>query len=126
MTTPIRIILTFFAVTASICSFLFVPVFLLPWAHLKKPYNLLVALIFAAGVGVFLWRKSGSISDSHAKYILLGGILFGAIGFISGFIGPILLDPSANLGPLLGIFITGPLGFLVGITGGGIYGLIKK
>jgi hypothetical protein len=34
--------------------------------------------------------------------------------------------PDANQGPLLGIFITGPLGFVAGCIGGGIYGLMKK
>jgi hypothetical protein len=126
MKTPIRIILTFFAVTASYCTFLFVPVFLLPWAHIKKPFNLFLALILAAGIGVFFWKKSGKISDSHATNVLLGGIVVGGIGFISGFFGPIIFNPSSNQGPMLGIFITGPVGFLVGLIGGGIYGLIKK
>ena len=40
------------------------------------------------------------------------------IGFIGGFFSPILLDPGANQGPLLGIFFTGPLGFVVGAIGG--------
>ena len=37
----------------------------------------------------------------------------GGIAFAAGFIGPVLLSDS-NLGPLLGIFVTGPIGFLVG------------
>ena len=45
---------------------------------------------------------------------ILGTAWFiGAISFLVGFIGPILFSTS-NLGPLLGIFITGPLGFLMG------------
>jgi hypothetical protein len=71
-------------------------------------------------------KKSGKVSNSLATYIIKGGIIVGAIGFIAGYIGPIIFTPSANQGPLLGIFITGPLGFLVGLIGGGIYGLIKK
>ena len=41
-------------------------------------------------------------------------LLFGAVGFLAGFLGPIVLNPEANQGPLLGIFITGPLGLLLG------------
>jgi energy-converting hydrogenase Eha subunit B len=37
-----------------------------------------------------------------------------------GFFGPLVLAPEANQGPLLGIFITGPLGFILG----GVIGLI--
>lgn len=45
--------------------------------------------------------------------------LVGLIGFVVGFFGPILVTPEANQGPLLGIFITGPLGFLLGLLIGG-------
>ena len=45
---------------------------------------------------------------------LLYGISLGGIGFVCGFFGPVLLNPSANQGPLLGIFISGPIGCLIG------------
>jgi hypothetical protein len=44
----------------------------------------------------------------------IGGILFAA-----GFFGPLLLS-SSNLGPLLGIFVTGPLGALLGVWVGAL------
>jgi hypothetical protein len=40
-------------------------------------------------------------------------VCVGGISFAAGFFGPLLLSQS-NLGPLLGIFITGPLGALAG------------
>jgi len=52
--------------------------------------------------------------------ILTGAVLLGGIGFCAGFFGPIIFTPEANQGPLLGIFITGPLGFLFG----GIFGFV--
>jgi hypothetical protein len=42
----------------------------------------------------------------------------GGIGFVGGFFGPMLFAPSANQGPMLGIFITGPGGFLLGAVAG--------
>jgi hypothetical protein len=42
-------------------------------------------------------------------------LLLGAIGFAAGFFGPIFLNPDANQGPLVGIFITGPGGALAGL-----------
>ena len=48
------------------------------------------------------------------RTVLTWGIIFGAIGFIGGFFGPMILAPDANQGPMFGIFITGPLGFLCG------------
>jgi len=46
----------------------------------------------------------------------------GFICFAAGFFGPIVLAPDANQGPLLGIFITGPLGFVAG----SVFGIWKE
>ena len=48
--------------------------------------------------------------------ILRTAMLVGGVAFAAGFFGPIVLAPDANQGPLLGIFITGPLGFAVGLA----------
>jgi hypothetical protein len=39
----------------------------------------------------------------------------GVVCFSVGFFGPMIFAPGANQGPLLGILITGPLGFLGGL-----------
>jgi len=49
-------------------------------------------------------------------------LIVGGLGFAGGFFGPMILTPEANQGPMLGIFITGPIGFLVGLT----YGVIRE
>ena len=54
---------------------------------------------------------------------LRGGCLLGAIGFAVGYVGPIVFMPESNQGPLLGIFITGPGGFLLGLVLGAVAGL---
>ncbi|WP_263588878.1 hypothetical protein [Sphingopyxis sp. GC21] len=53
------------------------------------------------------------------------GCLLGAIGFAGGFFGPMIFTPDANQGPMLGIFITGPIGFLLGLLAGA-FGAIRK
>ena len=50
-----------------------------------------------------------------------GALIVGGIGFCAGFFGPMVFAPDANQGPLLGIFITGPLGALLGAIGGIVY-----
>ena len=53
---------------------------------------------------------------------VVGFTLFiGLLGFSAGFFGPMILAPQANQGPLLGIFITGPLALLLGLG----WGLIR-
>ncbi|HUJ41478.1 MAG TPA: hypothetical protein VLW54_13130 [Candidatus Acidoferrales bacterium] len=41
--------------------------------------------------------------------------LLGGAGFLAGFIGPIVLNPDANQGPLVGIFLSGPGGAVLGL-----------
>ena len=55
--------------------------------------------------------------------VFKGALIVGVIGFCAGFFGPMLFAPGANQGPLLGIFITGPLGALLGAVGGLVRGL---
>jgi len=57
---------------------------------------------------------------------VLGGIILGGISFLAGFLGPIIFTPGANQGPLLGIFITGPAGFVIGMVAGLIYGKYRS
>jgi hypothetical protein len=52
--------------------------------------------------------------------VVLWTLVIGTVSFGAGFAGPLLLSTS-NLGPLLGIFVTGPLGFLVG----GVVGALR-
>lgn len=54
--------------------------------------------------------------------ILMPAIIVGSITFAIGFFGPVMWAPEANQGPLLGIFYTGPLGFLAGL----VWGIIRE
>jgi len=55
------------------------------------------------------------------KWILVLGIA----GFLAGFVGPMVLAPDANLGPAIGIFITGPAGVALGALLWGLCALVK-
>jgi hypothetical protein len=59
----------------------------------------------------------GADSDRRVR-ILRAAVLVGGVGFALGFFGPMILDPSSGNGPMLGIFITGPIGFVVGLLWG--------
>jgi hypothetical protein len=56
----------------------------------------------------------------------LGAVVLGGIGFLLGFVGPMILTPDANQGPMLGIFITGPAGAVLGAIGGAIAAAMRK
>ncbi len=59
-------------------------------------------------------------------YTLTSALIIGITGFILGFVGPMIVAPDANQGPLLGIFITGPAGAILGAIIGFVVGFIKK
>jgi hypothetical protein len=50
---------------------------------------------------------------SNSGPIVSTALVVGSVSFVLGFVGPLLFSDS-NLGPLLGIFVTGPLGLLAG------------
>jgi len=58
--------------------------------------------------------------------MLKWGAILGVIGFLGGFVGPVIFTPEANQGPLLGIFITGPLGFILGLVVGLVLRLLPE
>jgi hypothetical protein len=67
------------------------------------------------------WNGRATLQPSAVGAVVNGALLVGAIGFCGGFFGPLVFAPDANQGPLLGIFITGPLGALLGAIGGFVY-----
>ena len=82
-----------------------------------------LALAAAAGGGRYVWTYTATVRAGLISSIILGALEVGGIGFAGGYFGPILFMPEANQGPLLGIFITGPLGFILGAVGGAVYWL---
>jgi len=52
-------------------------------------------------------------------------LILGGIGLVAGYIGPLIFTPEANQGPLLGIFITGPIFFVVGLVYGAVVSALR-
>ncbi len=125
MKTTTRIILTFLSFFGSYYFIFWVPFSLIPEAKSIPAIPIIVSFLIAATIGFFVWKQTGTISNGLLKNIIMGGILIGSIGFVLGFVGPMIFTPSNNQGPMLGIFITGPIGFIIGLVGGGIYWRVK-
>ena len=86
-----------------------------------------VALFCALIVGRYVWKYLGTGAPAGTlPIVLLWAAVLGGTGFVAGFFGPMVIAPGANQGPLLGIFITGPLGFLLGGVAGFIYAVISR
>ena len=127
MLTIARFGLSFFV---SVATFYFV--FWVPFSLVSfLPGHLLLAMIGSLAAAIwaarYTWRRTENFNNSGVLALTFSGALVvGTIGFLGGFFGPMIFAPGANQGPLLGLFITGPLGFLLGGAGGLVYGLIRR
>jgi Rhodopirellula transposase DDE domain len=83
----------------------------------------LLGAVAGCVVGVFLQEPPGRGKTVAWWSALMAGIV-GGVGFLGGFIGPILFRPGSPQGPLLGIFYTGPVGAVVGAVCGVVIGFV--
>jgi hypothetical protein len=75
-------------------------------------------------MGLLCWWSAlnGHRRDSRARIRASwrAGSLVGGVALALGFFGPLVLTPKASLGPLLGILLTGPVGFVLGALIGAV------
>jgi hypothetical protein len=90
------------------------------------PFSLLFMVV--PWVAVYLAARHGPVRNPlwRGENPLGFALFVGGISFLLGFVGPILVSPGANQGPLLGIFISGPLGFLLGLLWGAFRALRRR
>lgn len=69
-------------------------------------------------------KKENKAVTTPSPMIFTAAFVVGGLSFAAGFFGPIFFSDS-NLGPLLGIFITGPIGFFAGALLGLVRSIIK-
>jgi hypothetical protein len=80
----------------------------------------IASLLTALAAACLIWRSMAATVKGVFTTAASWAAIAGAVGFCGGFFGPLILTPDANQGPLLGLFITGPLG----VIGGGICGFV--
>jgi hypothetical protein len=116
-----------FAARIILCALIFVGSYYFCFWTVPWPEDYFIrqlgSLLPAGAAVVLAWRSSGAASHGVLMTAGYWAVVAGAVSFCLGFFGPMLLDPGANQGPLLGLFITGPLGFIVGGICGLIYAL---
>lgn len=85
------------------------------WVVLPIP---LFALAISALLLLFSTLAGSTDGKRRLKAALVGGVIVGGAAFLVGFVGEIVFMPDANQGPLIGIVVTGPLGFILGSIAG--------
>lgn len=86
----------------------------------------LAALVTATALAGLVWSGMGGGAQGVMRTTFTWSAVLGAIGFSGGFFGPMIFTPDANQGPLLGLFITGPLGCVLGAAGGLVFSLWRR
>jgi hypothetical protein len=95
----------------------------LPFVGLNLPRaGFYVFVMVAVAGGSFI----GSLSGPVMRWSAGMAAAVGAIAFALGFAGPLLLEPDSPQGPLLGIFVTGPFGVILGALLGLAIGIVRQ
>jgi hypothetical protein len=121
-----RAVLTFVsAISAYVFTFWMSGALLFSINGTSEALPFLLACVAGIAAGRYVWQHTASFKAGAASSVLYGAVATGGVAFAAGFFGPIIFTPDANQGPLLGLFITGPLGFLLGAIGGWIHWLVR-
>jgi hypothetical protein len=126
MRTFLRILATVVGAVATFYFALFFIGTILLSVHLPAWISTFVSIVVCIVAARFIWMQSGSPRPGLGRAIGIGALVTGAIAFSAGFFGPTIFTPGSNQGPLLGIFITGPLGLILGGVGGAIYWMVRR
>jgi hypothetical protein len=124
MSQPVRLAL---AVLAFLGTFLIVWMLMLVMPIGGQAWiGSLAALAASAYVARNVWNGTAEGSTSVSVMAGLGAVIVGGLGFVLGFFGPMILAPGANQGPMLGLFITGPAGAVIGAVAGAVYAMRRQ
>jgi hypothetical protein len=85
-----------------------------------------LAVAACGGVVGAMLASPSARSRTIARWCIGVGAVVGGIGFVGGFVGPIVFHPDLPQGPLLGIFVTGPLGAAAGCVAGLLIGCVAS
>jgi hypothetical protein len=96
------------------------------------PGDRFLFLIFGVPLGTLAWlcgwyalRGHRPESRDSIRIAWKAGVGVGLLVFLVFFIGPVIVTPESNQGPLGG-FLFGPLGFTIGAVGGALYGRHRR
>ncbi len=89
-------------------------------------YQIAFEALIAVFSGWVAMRSHVPSSHRNMRSMIRGGSILGGIGFAAGFAGPMLVGAGSPQGPLLGIFITGPIGLVLGGFIGWFYAWFRR
>ena len=73
-----------------------------------------VPFLIGVGAAAVVIAVTASLRHGFITAVVLGALGLGGLGFLLGCVGPVIIDPEADQGVLLGLLTTAPGGFLLG------------
>ena len=80
-----------------------------------------ISLVCATFAAWFTWKLVAGERISTLVAVTGGALILGGLFFTLGFLGPMVISKDTNQGPMIGLFIAGPLGVIMGAIGGYVY-----
>ena len=117
----VRLIVVFLTTAVACYTLLWLVVGFVYPSDIHPLFGILGSLFATAVFTYFTCLRSTAFPSTRLAAVALGAFVTAGITFTAGFFGPMLITPDSLHAPLLGIFLTGPLGFLFGAVGGFIY-----
>lgn len=112
---PIVAFLMFLVVLFFIATILIIATELPEWVSVS------LALFSALLAGWYAWKLVAGEKMGVGVSVICGALMLGGLGFIIGFLGPMIVAKDTSQGPLVGVFMTAPLGIILGAIGGYIF-----
>ena len=112
---PIVAFLMFLVVLFFIATMLTIATELPSWMSVT------LALFSAILAGWYTWQLVAGEKVGVGVSVICGALMLGGLGFIIGFLGPMIVAKDTSQGALVGVLMTAPLGVILGAIGGYIY-----
>ena len=112
---PVVAFLMFLVVLFFIATILTIATELPQWVSVS------LALFSALLVGWYAWKLVAGERVGVGISVICGALMLGGLGFIIGFLGPMIVAKDTSQGPLVGVVMTAPLGIILGALGGYIF-----
>src|SRR6185436_16570922 len=113
----LQILAWFAAVVLFVADVLALGLLTTQWSWLTVTPGVFLSTLVALTIW-FALRAQVPSARATLRTACRGGLLLGAPALVLGILASRLLYPDSNLGPLLGILVTGPLGFVIGVAAG--------
>lgn len=114
----IRILKPLVAFLMFLVVLFFIATMLTITTELPSWVSVTLALFSAILAGWYAWKLVAGEKVGVGVSVICGALMLGGLGFMIGFLGPMIVAKDTSQGPLVGVFVGTPVGVILGVIGG--------